>query len=345
MPSRFEIRSSRAARHGQLGAAHEWEPVLHHSRADTVAEHEAHDLRDGHERTGGGRCDMSGRTRFSASLFSTPPTTSSPRKRTGWRNGRKHWRSKRALSRPIRKEPIMASASPIARQTSFGATMRRDAWWVQPLLIFLALGAFIVYSTWAAFQGRTITPGPTSRRSIRRRSLAIRRTAGSDRSPAGGRVAAVFAGAADPLGAGAVPADLLLLSRRLLQGVLGRPARLRGGRAAEELPRRAFVSADHAECASLLSLSRAASSVFLAHDVWKALWFADPATGTRRFGIGVGTLVLAVNVVLLGGYTFGCHSLRHLVGGFLDEPSKAPLCHKAWRCVSCLTAATCSGPG
>ena len=41
---------------------------------------------------------------------------------------------------------------------------------------------------------------------------------------------------------------------------------------------------------------------------------------TRRpaqseFGIGVGTLVLAVNVVLLGSYTFGCHSLRHLVGG------------------------------
>ena len=60
--------------------------------------------------------------------------------------------------------------------------------------------------------------------------------------------------------------------------------------------------------------------------------------GSRHqgFGIGIGTLVLAVNVVLLSGYAFGCHSLRHLVGGFLDEPSKAPLCHKSWRCVSCL---------
>ena len=75
---------------------------------------------------------------------------------------------------------------------------------------------------------------------------------------------------------------------------------------------------------------------FLAHDVWKAMWFADPATGLERFGIGVGTLVLAVNVVLLSGYTFGCHSLRHLVGGFLDQPSRARSARNAYDCVSCL---------
>ncbi len=52
--------------------------------------------------------------------------------------------------------------------------------------------------------------------------------------------------------------------------------------------------------------------------------------------MGVGTLVLAVNVVLLGGYTFGCHSLRHLVGGFLDQFSKSPTCYRAYACVGCL---------
>ena len=31
--------------------------------------------------------------------------------------------------------------------------MRPDIWWRQPLLVFLGLSAFIVYSTWAAFQG------------------------------------------------------------------------------------------------------------------------------------------------------------------------------------------------
>jgi hypothetical protein len=66
------------------------------------------------------------------------------------------------------------------------------------------------------------------------------------------------------------------------------------------------------------------------------MWFVDPVTGRETFGIGVGTVVLAVNVVLLGGYTSGCHSLRHLVGGFLDQPSRSPWCHRAHGCVSCL---------
>ena len=32
--------------------------------------------------------------------------------------------------------------------------MRKDGWWVAPLLTFIGLGAFVVYSTWAAFQGK-----------------------------------------------------------------------------------------------------------------------------------------------------------------------------------------------
>jgi hypothetical protein len=74
--------------------------------------------------------------------------------------------------------------------------------------------------------------------------------------------------------------------------------------------------------------------VVLSWDVWKALWFADPATGRVSFGIGLGTLVLAANVILLGGYTLGCHSLRHLAGGFLDEVSRVPVCRGAYGGVS-----------
>ena len=49
-----------------------------------------------------------------------------------------------------------------------------------------------------------------------------------------------------------------------------------------------------------------------------------------------GTLVLAANVVLLGGYTFGCHSLRHLVGGVLDQLLAGGRCARsAYDCVSC----------
>jgi hypothetical protein len=74
----------------------------------------------------------------------------------------------------------------------------------------------------------------------------------------------------------------------------------------------------------------------LSYDVWLALWFTDPVTGQKTFGIGLGTLVLAVNVVLLAGYVLGCHSIRHLVGGVKDEVSKSPVRHACYNCSSAL---------
>ncbi|HUJ57204.1 MAG TPA: hypothetical protein VLX92_01870 [Kofleriaceae bacterium] len=47
----------------------------------------------------------------------------------------------------------------------------------------------------------------------------------------------------------------------------------------------------------------------------------DAFEGFFRFGrpgIGVGSIVLTVNVVLIACYTFGCHSFRHLIGGRKD---------------------------
>ena len=42
----------------------------------------------------------------------------------------------------------------------FGETQRRDAWWLQPLVVFTILGGFVVYATWAAFQNAHYTYGP-----------------------------------------------------------------------------------------------------------------------------------------------------------------------------------------
>src|SRR3954469_20271861 len=47
-----------------------------------------------------------------------------------------------------------STTATLPRKNSFGETMRADLWWLQPLLVFLGLGSFLVYSTWAAFQGR-----------------------------------------------------------------------------------------------------------------------------------------------------------------------------------------------
>ena len=50
------------------------------------------------------------------------------------------------------------------------------------------------------------------------------------------------------------------------------------------------------------------------------LWWEGFAAFFRdgQFGVGVGTIVMLVNAGLLTGYTFGCHSWRHLIGGRLD---------------------------
>src|SRR5207248_6437772 len=47
----------------------------------------------------------------------------------------------------------MNGTAALPRKNSFGETMRADVWWTQPLLVFIGLSIFIVYSTWAAFQG------------------------------------------------------------------------------------------------------------------------------------------------------------------------------------------------
>jgi hypothetical protein len=52
------------------------------------------------------------------------------------------------------------------------------------------------------------------------------------------------------------------------------------------------------------------------------------------FGIGLGSLVLTLNWVLLTFYTVSCHSFRHLIGGRRDVMAKHKLTFKCWSCVS-----------
>ncbi|MCH7549741.1 MAG: hypothetical protein IH969_09450, partial [Candidatus Krumholzibacteriota bacterium] len=35
----------------------------------------------------------------------------------------------------------------------FASTTRTDAWWLAPAITFVVFSSFIVYVTWAAFQG------------------------------------------------------------------------------------------------------------------------------------------------------------------------------------------------
>ena len=54
----------------------------------------------------------------------------------------------------------MAQAELTLKQHGFGQTRRRDLWWLQPLAVFTGLSIFVIYSTWAAFQGQHYAVGP-----------------------------------------------------------------------------------------------------------------------------------------------------------------------------------------
>jgi hypothetical protein len=56
---------------------------------------------------------------------------------------------------------------------------------------------------------------------------------------------------------------------------------------------------------------------FLWYDAIRGFFFTN-SSGSLSFGVGLGSLVLLVNVAALSAFTFGCNSFRHLIGGNLD---------------------------
>ncbi|MBF88562.1 MAG: succinate dehydrogenase [Candidatus Marinimicrobia bacterium] len=60
------------------------------------------------------------------------------------------------------------------------------------------------------------------------------------------------------------------------------------------------------------------------------------------FGIGVGSIILMINPILLAGYTFGCHALRHLAGGnkncFSCPNGKQKIRYRLWKGISWLNS-------
>ena len=75
--------------------------------------------------------------------------------------------------------------------------------------------------------------------------------------------------------------------------------------------------------------------ILLWKDAFEAFMF--DVDGKTHFGMGLGTLIMVVNVILLSCYTFSCHSWRHFVGGSTDCYSCSVLNttkHGLWKKVS-----------
>ncbi len=72
---------------------------------------------------------------------------------------------------------------------------------------------------------------------------------------------------------------------------------------------------------------------FLWYDTVRAFFFRDSG-GSLALGLGLGTLVMLANVLFLTFFTFGCNSMRHLVGGCLDCFAAHRERHRLWRGVT-----------
>jgi hypothetical protein len=232
----------------------------------------------------------------------------------------------------------MENASALLKRRAFGETARKDAWWTTPSVVFVLLSSFLVYATWAAFQGDHYTYGPYLSPFYSPEIFGDSPHAFFGPKPSWWPAFLVFS-----------PALLILpfpagfrLTCYYYRGAyykafwgdppscaVGEPPRGKHFRGEASFPLILQNIHRYFLYAALVFL------VFLAHDAWKAMWFTD-AGGAVHFGVGVGTLVLTANVVLLSGYTFGCHSLRNLIGGSIDAMSKAPVQHKLYGCVTCL---------
>jgi hypothetical protein len=212
-----------------------------------------------------------------------------------------------------------------------GFTERRDAWWVVPALTFTVLASFVVYATWAAFQNAHYAFGNYLSPFYSPELFGDSPHAWFGPKPGFWPGWLPFS-----------PALLILpfpglfrLTCYYYRGAYYKSFWADPPSCAVGEPRSSYLG----EASFPLILQNVhrwflyAAIVFLfilAHDVWKALWFDG------RFGVGVGTLVLLTNVVLLSGYTLGCHSLRHLAGGVKDVLSGRPVRKTAYACVSCL---------
>lgn len=186
-------------------------------------------------------------------------------------------------------------------EPDLGRTLRRDAWWTENIPVILVLSAFGIYATLRAFEGRFYEWGPYL--SPFYSPLIDPQHHWWPLSPAllilifplGFRVTCYYYRKAYYRAFFFDPPACAVAERghRNYRGETGFPFVL------QNIHRYFFLGA-------LVFL------IFLWHDAIRAFWYDG------HFFIGVGTLVLLVNVCLLSVYAFSCHSWRHLIGGKLD---------------------------
>ncbi len=228
---------------------------------------------------------------------------------------------------------MTARAEPKGSLAAFGATSRRDAWWIPPLRVALGLGILGVYAAVVVFLGNDYlyTKGGAHYLSPFY-SPDLHSLAGWN-MPVSTAIWVVWA----PLG---LRATCYYYRKAYYRAyffappacAVSGPRRKYGGEGRLPL----ILQNAHRYFFYLATIVLG----FLWYDAIRAFFFRGPG-GALHVGLGLGTLVLLLNVIFLSGFTFGCNSLRHIVGGKLDCFTCSLAArgrHKLWRGVSFFNA-------
>jgi hypothetical protein len=212
-------------------------------------------------------------------------------------------------------------------------TQRQDRWWLAPSLTFVVFATFVVYATWRAFAGEFYYSSPYLSPFY---SPCLSTQCVPEASDFG-----------QPIGWFPLSPALLILIFPLGFRLSCYYYRKAYYRAVWLSPPACGVAEPHrgytGETRFPLIFQNVHRWFLYASVLVAAVLTFDTVLAFRNADhewghAGLGTLIMLVNVVLLWGYTLGCHSCRHVVGGRLRHFSKHPVRYRLWTLVSRLNA-------
>ncbi len=248
---------------------------------------------------------------------------------------------------------------PLPQLRKLGETTRKDAWWLQPSGIAFGLIFFVIYATWGAFHGTDyFFHGPQGQSYLSPffSPLLFETTQAIAANKVSGH--AFFSGHPEwwPAVLYFSPAFLILWAPagfrftcygfrgHYYKGLWADPAGcavgepgFRGKKYRGERWFPLVLQNSHRYFMYIIIVLLAVK----VYDLYQQFWFfkvpGDESAG-RTLGMGLGTLIMLVEPILLIMYVGGCHSLRHLVGGRSDQQSKIGVKKPVYDCVSCLNS-------
>ncbi len=186
----------------------------------------------------------------------------------------------------------------LAKESAFQRLRRRAPWWLLPLTVVTVLSAFIVYGMWTAFFGGKVYSAPYLSPFY------------SPQIWWNGPVTPALWVLPFPL---LFRATCYYYRKAYYRSFFWDPPACAVGEA-----RKKPYKGETRFPLFLSNLHRYA--MYLAVIVLIFLWIDAVAAFdlNGHFYFGLGTAIMVINCIFLSAYTFGCHSVRHLVGGCVD---------------------------